>query len=106
MAANQSTFRFADFVGTALENPCNDGWRDQISRDPKQIQCGQRTPAHGIDVRKRVGSRDLAVHNRIVNNRREEIDRLNQSAFAVQAVNSRIIGCVGADKEIWIVLCR
>ena len=56
------------------------------------VERSERTAAHRKDVGKRIGRGDLAVGERIVHDRSEEIGRLHESAVAIETKNAGIIG--------------
>ena len=45
----------------------------------EQVHGMTRPPAHGVDVRQRVGRGDLAKQERVVDHRREEVDGLHEA---------------------------
>ena len=69
-------------------------------RKPHDGQSEQRSRAHGVDVAERVGRRDLPEDERIIHDRREEIDRLDQRGAAVKQVDSGVVGCLVANQDI------
>ena len=63
-----------------------------------------RPPAHRIDVAERVGRRNLSEDVGIVNDGREEIDRLDERQLRRQLIHAGVVGGVEADQNIGIVL--
>ena len=77
-----------------------------IIRIPDEIQSGLRRTAHGVDIAKRIGGSDLAVHERIVDHRRKEVDGLDEGQLLGQTIDTGVIVGVRADEEIGIVAAR
>ncbi len=73
--------------------------RVAVPRKRRHGQRRQRPPAHGVDVRQRIGRRDPAVRGGVVDNRREEIDGLHQRATFIQPVNPRIVSSAVIDEH-------
>src|SRR5262249_27667647 len=63
----------------------------------------QRHAAHSVDVAQRVGGGDLAVHVRVVDDRREEVDRLDQRRSALPPVHTRIVTGPEVDQHAVVV---
>ena len=62
---------------------------------------GEQGPAaHREHVVQRIRRRDRAERARIVDERREEVDREDDRALVVEAVDRRIVGRIEADEEI------
>lgn len=61
-----------------------------------------RPSAHGVDVRQRVGRRDLAKQERVVNHRREEVDGLHEAEVLPHLEHTRVVRGVKADKQVGI----
>ncbi len=60
----------------------------------------QRRPAHREDVVEGVRRRDGAVVVRVVDERREEVHREDESAVVVQAVHGRVVGRIEPDQQV------
>ena len=67
---------------------------------------GERTAAHRENVGERVGRGDLAVGERVVHDRGEEVDRLHERAVAIETKNAGIIGGGGTDEDVAISILR
>ena len=102
VAAHQHALRFFHFTGSASENRVNDGRRHQIRRDAHQVERGQWTAAHGIDIRKRICCRDLPINKRIVHDGREKIHRLDERPVTVDAINACVVRSRGSDEQVGI----
>ena len=62
-------------------------------------QRGERASAHRVDVRQRIGAGDASVGDRVVDDRREEIDRLHQRALVIEPVHTRIVRGPVVDQD-------
>ena len=78
-------------IGTACQNLAGD-LDAQAARDAQQVHGMARPPAHGVDVRQRVGRGDLAKQERVVDHRREEVDGLHEPQVLPYAEDARIVG--------------
>ena len=74
--------------------------RKAISRPADDLECRDGPPAHGVHVGQRVGRGDPAPVVRLVDDRGEEVDRLNQCEVIGQPKDPRIIGTSNADQEV------
>ena len=62
-----------------------------------------RPPAHGVDVRQRVGRGDLAKQIGIVDHRREEVDGLHEAQIIVHAKDARIVGGIEPHEQVVVM---
>lgn len=62
----------------------------------------QRSPTHGVDIRKRICSGNQAEGIGIVNNGRKKIERLNKGKVIRQFINPCIIAVLDAGDQVWI----
>ena len=69
-------------------------------RKTDDVECGQRTSAHGEDVGERVGGCDLAVRKRVVDNRCEKINGLHECAMAIQAIHAGVVERFRTDEHV------
>ena len=60
----------------------------------------QRRAAHGEDVVQRVRRGDRAERPRIVDERREEVDREDERALVVEPVDRRVVGGIEPDEQV------
>ena len=70
------------------------------------VQRGERLAAHRVDVRQRVRGGDLPEEVRIVDDRREEVDRLHEREIVGQQEDARVVECLAADEQARIRLQR
>ena len=62
-----------------------------------------RAAAHRIDIRERVGCRDLAEGKGVIDHRREEIDGLDERSILVDAQHARVVARRVIDEDGGIV---
>ena len=62
-----------------------------------------RPPAHGVDVRQRVGRGDLAKQERVVDHRREEVDGLHEPQVLPYAEDARIVGGIEPHEQVVVM---
>ena len=72
-------------------------------RKPDDVEGRDRLAAHRVDVAQRVGGSDLAERVRVVHDRREEIDGVDDRQVVAQAEYSRIVGRLGSDDQIRMI---
>jgi len=105
VATNDSAIRFRHFGEAAAENLFEDrGIAIAGKRENGERRDG--TAAHGVDVAERVGGGDLAEFEGIVDDGREEVDRLHDGKIRSEAVNGRVVAGFKTDKAIGIGLRR
>ncbi len=102
VAAEQGDSRFDQLVEPALEDRAQH-LAVGFLRERRDRERRERTSAHRVDVAQRVRRRDLAVHERIVDDGREEIDGLHERAVALERVHTRIVGGPIVDQDPWVV---
>ena len=59
-----------------------------------------RPPAHGVDVRQRVGRGNLAKQKRVVDHRREEVDGLHKPQVLPYAEDARIVRGIEPHEQV------
>ena len=75
-----------------------------VVRKADHRQRAHRPAAHGIHIAQRVGGGDLAEDIGVVDDGREEVDRLDQRQLRRELIHSGVVGCVEADEHIRVVL--
>jgi hypothetical protein len=103
MTTEERDIRFPELFEPA-EKDLPDHRPIQIFWERRNRECGQRTAAHGVDVTQRVGRRDLAVYERIVDDGGEEIDGLHQRAPLIQPVHTGIVRGPIIDEDPVVVV--
>ena len=68
-------------------------------RKPGNRERRQRTAAHRVHVAQRIRRRDLAVGEGVVDDRREEVDGLNERRTALPPVHTRIVRGPEVDED-------
>ena len=99
MTAEQRDAGAVQLLEPALENSGDDVALDAFLRKPGNRERRQRPAAHRVDVAQRVRSRDLAVDERVVHDRREEVDGLNERRPAIPPVHTRIVRGPEVDED-------
>ena len=102
VAAGQDAPGLRDLVGAAPEDLVDELEREVLERDADDVHGGDRAAAHGVDVGERVGGRDLPVEVGVVDDRREEVDGLDEGAVGVEPVDGGVVGGGGSDEEVVI----
>ena len=74
--------------------------RRKLLRERGDREREERSAAHREDVVERVRRGDRAERPRIVDERREEVDREDDRALVVEAVDRGVVGRVEPDEEI------
>ena len=74
--------------------------RLELLREGRDRQREQRRAAHGEDVVERVRCRDPSEERRVVDERREEVDREDEGALVVQPVDRGVVRRIEADEEV------
>ena len=62
-----------------------------------------RPPAHGVDVRQRVGRGNLAKQERVVDHRREEVDGLHEAQVFANTKDARIVGSIEPHEQVVVM---
>jgi hypothetical protein len=99
MAAEQRHASLAQLVEAALEDCANRLVLQSLLRKSRDRQRRQRPAAHRVNVAECVCRGDLAIDIWIVDDWREEIDRLHQRRSALPPVHTRIIRGPEIDKD-------
>jgi len=98
--AGEDAASFGDLVGATAEDVVDSGQLELVKGDPHDIHGGDGSPPHGIHVGKGVGGGDLPVSVGVVDDRGEEIHRLDQGAGGIEAEHGRIIGGGSSDEKV------
>ena len=72
---------------------------EPLEREADEVQRGDRPAAHRVDVGQRVGRGDPAEVVRVVDDRREEVDRLHEREVVAQPVDAGVVGRGRADEQ-------
>ena len=62
-----------------------------------------RSSTHGINVRQRVGRRDLTKQERVVDHRREEVDGLHEAQVFANTKNTSIVGGIEPHEQVVVM---
>ena len=79
MTADNVDPGFVRFRRRAAQDFAQHGRRQRIFREPDQVQCGQRPPAHRVNIAQRIGRGHRAEIVRMIHDRREKIRGQHQA---------------------------
>ena len=102
VAARDGATRLDALVGAARQN-LTGNLNAQTARDTQQVHGMARPPAHGVDVRQRVGRGDLAKQERVVDHRRKEVDGLHEPQVLPYAEDARIVGGIKPHEQVVVM---
>jgi hypothetical protein len=68
-----------------------------------EVESGERLASHGVDVAEGIGGGDLAIDKGLVDDRRKEVDGLNERNLIGEAVDARVVVRFGADEKVRVV---
>jgi hypothetical protein len=90
------------------ESPCHDLMQNLrlqlLGREHGQVEAGDGSPSHGVDVADGIGCGDLAEGERIIHRRSDEICGRDQGDLVREAIDPRIVARFVANKEIGILV--
>ncbi len=90
---------FAGHGSAALHDPAQHFNRQLARRKTDDVEREQRPAAHRVHITERIGCGDAAEIKRIVDDRRDKVDGLNDDSIVVEPICRRIIGGRGADQD-------
>ena len=102
VAARDGAIRLDALVGAARQNLAGN-LNAQAARNAQQVHGMARPPAHGVDVRQRVGRGDLAKEERVVNHRWEEVNGLHEPQVLPYAEDARIVGGIEPHEQVVVM---
>jgi hypothetical protein len=91
--------RLRDLLRAAAQDLLEHLVREDLHRKRRERERHDRTPAHRVDVREGVRRRNRAEQTRIVDDRREEVDGLDDRRAAGQAVHRRVVRPLVPDEQ-------
>ena len=98
---------FKNLIGHASGNAIgDDGGIEVLLRKARDGERRDGAAAHGIDVAEGVGGGDLAIRIRVVDDGREEVDRLDKRRPSRPCVYARIVGRAEIKQDPRILLRR
>ena len=106
VSADDGAADFARFLEAAAKDGGDGFLGNKIGRHAHDVERGERAAAHGEDVGEGVGRGDLAVGERVVHDRGEEVGRLHKGAVAIETENPGVIGGGGTDENVAILILR
>jgi len=90
----------ADLLVAAGEDLDEDLGRELLVGEADDRERRERLAADGVAIRERVGRGDPAEAPRVVDDRREEIDRLDERAARVDPEDGGVRRVLGADEQV------
>ena len=102
MTARDGAAGLDAFVGATRQNLAGN-LNAQAARDAQQVHGMARPPAHGVDVRQRVGRGDLAKQKRVVDHRWKEVDGLHEPQVLPYAEDARIVGGIEPHEQVVVM---
>ena len=75
-----------------------------LQRERHQVQGADRGCGHRVDVGQGVGGRDAAEVERVVDDRGEEIDCLDERQVVCEPIYAGVVGGLERDQHVWIVV--
>ena len=106
MTSNDGYTGFLRLVGRTFENLRQQVEREPLARPSHQIQSDLRIRAHRIDVAEGIRCGDRPPDIWVIDDRREEVDGLNQSKVICDPINGGVVGRVETEEDVWIVAPR
>ena len=73
-----------------------------LNRERDQVQRADRGGSHRVDVRQRVGGGDPAEVERVIDDRGEEVDRLDDRQVVAEPVDAGVIGGLEPDQDVGV----
>ena len=95
--ANHNCSGLFDFLSSTAKNIAEDGERHFGHRKTDNIQRRERFSTHGKNIGERVGGGDLTKPIGVIDDWREEVNRLNQRQILRKTEHPGIVSFVKAD---------
>ena len=102
VAADQQNARLPHLVESAAEDLAEDADIHLADRETDDIHRGNRPSAHRIDIPERIRHGDPTEGVRIIHDRGEKIDGLDDGQVVAEPVNPGILGMLHADDQVRI----
>jgi hypothetical protein len=77
-------------------------WIYTLFWEARDGQRGQWNASHGPHIINRVKCRNTSEVVRVINNRGEKIDSLNNCQVVAKAVYTRVVGCIKTDNQVFV----
>jgi hypothetical protein len=105
VAAQDRHARRVGHVGSAPQHLAKQLGSELLDRPGRQVERGERARTHRVDVGQRIGSSDPPEVVRIIDDRGEEVDRLDDRESSRKRYTPAS-SAVGADQQVGIVGLR
>ena len=99
VAAGDDAARLGDLLRAAAHDLAEDRRVERL-RERRDVERHQHLAAHRVDVAHGVRRGDRAERVRVVDDGREEVDRLDDRQVVGQAVDGGVVGAVEPDEEV------
>ena len=93
-------------LGAAGEDLGEHVGTELAERERDEVQRQDRRRPHRVDVGERVGGGDPAEVARVVDDRGEEVDGLDQRQVVAEPIDGRVVGGVEADQQVRVARRR
>src|SRR5918994_1148924 len=103
VTADDDCAAFFDLIGAAFENFSQDLDVHLSFWKADEVQACLGLAAHGVDVAEGIRRRDLPEGIRVIDNRREEIDCVDDGEVRSQAKYSGVVGRLRPDQHVRVV---
>ncbi len=87
-------------LGEAAAQDVGEDLEGDVLREARHVERRLRLAPHGVDVGERVGGRDRAELEGVVDDRREEVDGLHERQVGRDTEHPGVVGGRGADQQI------
>jgi len=77
-----------------------------VARERDNVERGDRHATHGVHIRERVRGRYLAERERVIDDRREKVHRLDEREIVGQQKDARVVERFAADQELRMRITR
>jgi hypothetical protein len=100
--ADDGTLRGHAAFRPAGENLAEPLHAEFVIREADEVHGGDGRAAHRVDIRERIGRRDLPVNVGVIDDGGEEVQRLNQRDVWGNTVDARVVVRFGADEQVGV----
>ena len=98
--AGEAGARLGHLLGAAAQHVAQQAEVQLLHGEVHEVERDHGPPAHRPDVRERVGGGDAPEPDRVVDDRRDVVDRRDHGDLRAEAVDRRVVGGVEADEQV------
>ena len=106
MTARQNCPGFSDFAQRPFDDSVQYLGSQFAGGEAHQIQAGEWTASHSVDVTQRIGGTDLSEQIRIVYWRCDKIGGDDQSGLIIQLIDAGIVAGIETNQQVRILILR